>query len=82
MDTDAEKEASAKLVAELEEDVCDLDDVIVFFESEHGAQVLGAEAAAAMAKAAHSAKDAGETVCICPACQAGAAILVDKEYLI
>ena len=50
--------------------------------SEQGAQILGAEAAAANAEAARKAKEAGETVCICPACQAGAAILVDKEYLV
>lgn len=82
VDTDAEKEVSAKLVSELEEDVCALDDVLVFFESEMGAQILGAEAAAANAEAARKAKEAGGTVCICPACQAGSAVLADKEYLI
>lgn len=82
VDTDTEKEVSAKLIAELEEDVCSLDDVLIFFESEQGAQILGAEAAAANAEAARKAKEAGEKVCICPACQAGAAILVDKEYLV
>ena len=56
VDTDTEKEMSAKLIAELEEDVCSLDDVLIFFESEQGAQILGAEAAAANAEAARKAK--------------------------
>ena len=49
--TDGEKEASAKLVAELEEDVSTLDNVIPFFE-------------------------------LCPACQAGASILAEKDSLL
>lgn len=82
VDTDAEKEVSARLVAELEEDVCALDDVIVFFESEDGARILGRENAAAMAEAAHKSKEAGGTICICPACQAGAAVLADRDALL
>ena len=72
--TDGEKEASAKLIAELEEDVSTLDDVIPFFESETGAQFFGADVAKAKAE--------GATYCLCPACQAGASILAEKDSLL
>lgn len=54
--TDGEKEASAKLIAELEEDVSTLDDVIPFFESETGAQFFGADVAKAKAEEAKKSK--------------------------
>lgn len=80
--TDGEKEASAKLIAELEEDVSTLDDVIPFFESETGAQFFGADVAKAKAEEAKKAKAEGATYCLCPACQAGASILAEKDSLL
>lgn len=80
--TEAESELNAKLIAELEEDVCTLDDVLPFFESETGIQILGAEGANAKADAAKQAKANGEIYCLCPACQAGSAVLADKEELL
>lgn len=40
--TDGEKDAALALKKELKEDVCSIDHVIPFFESEEGAKVLGA----------------------------------------
>ena len=80
--TEGEKEASAKLIAELEEDVCTLDDVITFFESEDAVRFFGAEGAKEKADAAKQAKADGGIYCLCPACQAGASILAEKESLL
>ena len=63
------------LKKELKEDVCSIDHVIPFFESEEGAKVLGADTAKNLAKAAHEAKDKGVKYCICPACTAGGWLL-------
>ena len=79
--TEGEKEASAKLIAELEEDVCTLDDVILF-ESEDAVRFFGAEGAKEKADAAKQAKADGGIYCLCPACQAGASILAEKESLL
>ena len=70
--TDGEKEASAKL----------LDDVIPFFESEDAVRFFGAEGAKEKADAAKQAKADGGIYCLCPACQAGASILAEKESLL
>lgn len=73
--------AAAALKKELEEDVGDIDGAIAFFGSESGAKVLGADNAASMLAAAKEAKTKGERYCICPACQAGGAILDNTEEL-
>jgi hypothetical protein len=70
-----EKEAALTLKKELKEDVCSIDQVIPFFESEEGAKVLGADTAKGLAKAAHEAKAKGVKYCICPACTAGGWLL-------
>ena len=73
--TDGEKNAARALKKELKEDVCSIDHVIPFFESEEGAKVLGADTAKNLSKAAHEAKDKGVKYCICPACTAGGWLL-------
>ena len=50
--TEAQKPAAEALIAELKEDVCALEDVLHFFDSEAGAQVFGPEKAKAMADTA------------------------------
>ena len=78
----AQDKASADaLVKALEEKVNSIDETIAFAESETGAQVFGAEAAKGLAAAAKKAKAEGGKYCICPACQAGAAVYADKEAL-
>lgn len=79
--TDAQADAAAALVAELEEDVCSIDDVYALFTSEQGAEIFGAEAAAAMAKQAEDVKAAGGDTCFCPACTAGKKVLENKDLL-
>lgn len=73
--TDGEKDAALALKKELKEDVCSIDHVIPFFESEEGVKVLGADTAKNLSKAAHEAKDKGVKYCICPACTAGGWLL-------
>ena len=77
--TDSEAESAAALIAELEEDVCDIGGFIGFLSSEYGKQFFGEEAAAASLVRAKSAREAGVKYCLCPACTAGGAILDDRE---
>jgi hypothetical protein len=79
--TKEQKEKADMLVAELKEDVCALADVREFFASEAGAAVFGKEKAAEMTAIADAKLAAGETVCFCPACQAGNWILEHQELL-
>lgn len=68
-------------MAELEEDVQDIDSVLAFFSSGAGKAYFGAEKAAEIAETAKKVKAAGGTTCFCPACAAGKAILDKKEIL-
>ena len=77
-----EAEAAKALVAELEEDVCDIDGFMAFLSSDHGKQIFGEEAAAQMMDAAKDAKAKGVRYCICPACTAGGAVLDHKDVLL
>ena len=79
--TPAQKEAAEALVLELKDDVCALADVREFFASEMGAKVFGPEQAAQMTALADEKLAAGETVCFCPACQAGNAVLEAQAEL-
>ena len=78
----AQDKASADaLVKALETYVNSIDETIAFAESEMGAKIFGAEAAKATAEAAKKFKAEGNKFCLCPACQAGAAVYADKEAL-
>ena len=79
--TPGQKEAAEMLIAELKDDVCMLEDVLKFFDSEAGAAVFGAEQAKAMAETAKVKLAAGETICFCPACQAGSKVLEAQAEL-
>ncbi len=76
-----DKKSAEALVKSLEENVCSLDEVLGFFESEAGKKFFGAEKAAEMAKLGHEKKSQGEKFCFCPACQAGHVIYENKEAL-
>ena len=78
--TDREAEETRKYMAELEADIIPIDGLISFAESEHGAQVFGAEAGNVAAHA-REIKAAGAVYCDCPACAAVAAILEKKDEL-
>ncbi len=80
-DTDKESELRELLFKELEDDVCTLDMVIPFFESEAGAKIFGKEQAEMMTKIAKAKKEAGGKYCICPACTAGGEILDSRSEI-
>ncbi len=80
--TEAEKEMSVRLVAELEADVQTIDEVLDFFSSEAGQKAVGAEMAANMAAHFREVKAAGGKWCDCPACVAGRAILDNKDVIL
>ena len=78
----AQDKASAEaLIKSLEENVCSIDELIALCESDMGKQVFGAEKASEMAKLFRQKKSEGEKFCLCPACQAGAAIYAEKANL-
>ena len=80
--TDREAEATETYVKELEADIMPIDGLIGFAESEHGAQVFGADKALEVAAHAREIKAAGAKYCDCPACAAVEAILDKKDILL
>ena len=80
--TDNEAAETKKYIAELEEDIMPIDNLIGFAESEGGQQYFGADAAKSIASHAREIKAAGAKYCDCPACTAVAAILEKKESLL
>lgn len=80
--TEKEAEETKKYFAELECDIMPIDSLIAFAESDHGAQVFGADKAKGIAVHAKEVKAAGGKYCDCPACAAVAAILEKKEALL
>lgn len=80
--TAKEGEETKKYIAELEEDVTGIDDLIGLADSETGVKVFGAEMAKNLAAHAKEIKSDGAKYCDCPACAAGAAILEKKDSLL
>lgn len=80
--TAGEAEETRKYLAELEADIIPIDGLITFAESDHGAEVFGAEAAKDVAAHARQIKAAGAVYCDCPACAAVEAILEKKDMLL
>lgn len=77
-----EKAAGAALLQEIKDDVCTIDDVLVFFASPAAAAHFGAEQAKAMLAQGREIKANGGKWCFCPACAAGAKILEDGSSLL
>lgn len=82
VDTANEKEAAEQYIAELEEDVTSLPDLIALLNSEHGVQIFGETRAKQMLKQAMDADMMGLKYCICAACNAGGAILDNKALFL
>ena len=76
--TEKEAEATAQLLAEIEEDVMPIDGLIAFAGSEMGEKVFGKERAAGVLAHAQEIKAQGGLYCDCPACSAALAV---KEML-
>jgi hypothetical protein len=82
LDTPEEKAAGRALLAELEEDVQDIDTALEFFSSDAGKEYFGEVNAAFLVLTARHVKAEGGKACPCPACTAGQAILDKKEVLL
>ena len=79
--TEKEAAETQKYIAELEADIVTIDGFIAFAGSEAGAGVFGADAPEVIKKA-EEAKKNGAVYCLCPACQAAAAILSKKADIV
>jgi len=80
--TDKEAKASKDLIAELEEDIMPIDNLIAFAGSEAGAKVFGEETAKNVLAHAQALKASGAKYCDCAACAACEAILEKKNELL
>lgn len=78
-DQDAETKA---YIAELEQDIMPVDQLIAFASSPKGQEVFGAKTAAGIAAHAKEIKAAGAKYCDCPACAAAEAILNKKDEIL
>ncbi len=74
-DASQKGEAAQRLLAELREDVCSIDDFVALTASEHGEKLFGKEQAAQMHSAAVRALGQGVKYCLCDACTNGGKIL-------
>ncbi len=79
--TEAEHAAAEELIAELENDVCGIQDSIRFFKSDLGRKYFG-DKVDTMIRAYEEAADAGEDTCLCPACQAGKVLLAMRDEIL
>ena len=77
-----EKENAQKLIAELEGDVTDIDNLVAFAHSEIPAQMFGAEGAKKFAAHADELKASGAKFCDCGACAPGLEILKNKALIL
>ena len=80
--TDEEAKLAKIMIAELEEDIMPIDNLIAFADSEAGAQVFGAEKAVQVKAQAEEIKASGAKYCDCPACAAVEAILAKKDEIL
>ena len=72
--TEKEAEATARLLAEIDEDIMPIDGLIAFAGSEMGEKVFGKERVAGILAHAKEVKANGGVYCDCPACAAAVAV--------
>ena len=77
--TDGEKAAAKALVAECEEDITGIDDVIEFFLSDMAKKIFGEDIAAQKLEHMKEIKAEGAAFCDCPGCSAAKAVIDNKE---
>ncbi len=80
--TENEAAETKNYIAELEEDIMPIDNLIAFAGSDAGAQVFGADNARNVAAHAREIKAAGAKYCDCPACALVEVILDKKDALL
>lgn len=77
-----EKVAAQNLLAEIEEDITDVDNLVIFAHSEHAKEIFGAEGAKKFAAHADELKASGAKYCDCGACASGVEILQNKAIIL
>ena len=80
--TTDEKSAAKNLIAEIEEDITNIDRLVAFAHSEHAKEIFGVEGAKKFAAHADELKASGAKYCDCGACTPGIEILQNKEILL
>ncbi|MBR4904295.1 MAG: heat-shock protein Hsp90 [Selenomonadaceae bacterium] len=79
--TAKEKSAAEDLIAEIEEDVTDIDHLVAFTHSERAKEIFGEEGQKNFAAHADELKAGGAKYCDCDACAYGLEILQYKDIL-
>ena len=77
-----EKIAAQNLLAEIEEDITTVDDLVPFAHSETAVQIFGADGAKKFAAHADELKASGAKYCDCGACAPAFEILQNKEIIL
>ena len=77
-----EKIAAKNLIAEIENDLVTIDELLTFARSAHAIQILGKNAARKLLAHANELAASGAKYCDCPACTPAAEILQHKELLL
>ena len=77
-----EKVAAQNLIAEIEDDITEVDNLVEFAHSEQAVELFGAESAKKFAAHADELKASGAKYCDCGACAPGVEILQHKEILL
>ena len=77
-----EKVAAKNLLAEIEENIRPIDNLVAFAHSEDAKEIFGAESAKKFAAHADELKAGGAKYCDCGACAPAAEILQNKEILL
>lgn len=77
-----EKMAAKNLIAEIENDITPIDELVTFARSARAIQILGKEAAKKLLAHVDKLNSGGAKFCDCPACKPAAVILENKEILL
>ena len=77
-----EKSATQNLLAEIEEDITPIDNLVAFAHSQHAIDVFGVEGQKNFAAHADELKASGAKYCDYPACKLGLEILENKAVLL
>ena len=77
-----EKVAAKNLLAEIEEDITTIDNLVSFAHSDIAVQIFGAEGAKKFAAHADELKAGGAKYCDCGACTNGLKVLDNKAVLL
>ena len=80
--TAKEKSAAENLIAEIKEDITDVDHLVAFAHSERAKEIFGAEGQKNFAAHADELKANGAKYCDCGACAPAVEILDNKEILL